>query len=154
MVLGGELIVNKLSILLFSLIFVLNGCAHASQQKEIEVSGIKITLNSENCLLNINGKTLKIEMKPRCYFAIGDSGKDVGVKYYDDIGAHVLLIIGTSAPKDPDYPLTLKRNDCGEQLQALIIKKTTPLLSKVSSNTLVCAGVGADEKVYYILSHP
>lgn len=143
----------KHSLFFLSMVLVLSGCAHASQEKSLMVAGVKVSLNSESCSLSIDNEILNIEMKPRCYFVAGDSGKDVGVKYYDDIGAHVLLIVGTPAPKDPDYPLTLKRDDCGEQLQALIIKKTTSLLSKVSSNTLVCAGIGVDEKVYYILSH-
>lgn len=143
----------KLALFFLSIILILSGCAHASQEIAVMVAGKKISLDSDNCLLNIDGKTLSLEMKPRCYFVVGDSGKEVGIKYYDDIDAHVLLIVGTSAPKDPDYPLTLKRGDCGEQLQAVITKKTTSVLSKVSSNTLICAGVGADEKMYYILSH-
>ncbi len=154
MVLGGELIVNKLKIFYVSVILFLNGCAHASLEEEV-IAGKKISLDSEKCLLNVDNKILNIEMKPRCYFVKHSSSGKIGVKYYDDIDAYVLLIVGTSASKDPEYPLTLKRDDCGEQVQALIIKKDTALLSfKIFSNIIACAGVGADEKGYYILSHP
>lgn len=154
MVLGGELIVNKLSIFYVSVIFFLNGCAHASTEEKM-IAGKQISLDSEKCVLIIDNKILNIEMKPRCYFVKHSSSGKVGVKYYDDIDAHVLLIVGTSAPKDPEYPLTLKRDDCGEQVQALIIKKDKALLSsEIFSNVLTCAGVGVDEKGYYILSHP
>lgn len=154
MVLGGKLTMVRLTLYSLVTASLLSACVHAAQEKAVTVAGKQIFLDSESCTLKIDNEVLNIGMKPRCYFAIGDSGKDVGIKYYDDIGAHVLLIVGTSAPKNPDYPLTLKRNDCGEQLQALIIKGKTSRLSKVASDTLICAGVGADEKTYYILSHP
>jgi hypothetical protein len=159
MVLGGKLIVNKLSIFYVSLIFLLNGCAHASLEEGV-ISGKKISLDSETCLLTIDNKTLIIEMKPKCYFVKKSypvaSEKEFGVYYYDDIDAHVLHIIGTSASKNHPSHLsfTLERDDCGEQRQVLNIKKETTLLYKAADVGLICAGLGADEKVYNILSHP
>lgn len=160
MVLGGELIVNKLSIFYYvGVMFILNGCAHASLEEGV-VAGKKIALDTEACLLTIDNKTLKVDMKPRCYFVKKiypvASEKEFGVYYYDDIDAHVLLIVGTSAPKNHPGHLsfTLGRDDCGEQRQVLIIKKETALLYKVTDVGLICAGLGADEKVYNILSHP
>ncbi len=150
---------NKLSIFYLGVIFILSGCAHASLEEGV-VSGKKISLDSETCLLTIDNKTLKIEMKPKCYFVKKiypvASEKEFGVYYYNDIDAHVLLIIGTSAPKNHPSHLsfTLERDDCGEQRQVLIIKKETTLLYKVADVGLICAGLGADEKVYNILSHP
>ncbi len=154
MVLGVELTVKKLNIACFGIMYILSGCSHASVEKH-EIEGIKLSLDSEKCSLNVDGKTFNIEMKPKCYFVKRSGAEFVGVKYYDDINSHELLIVGTSAPKDPEYPLTLTRTDCGSQLQALIINnKTAKLSSKTFSNTLTCAGVGVDEKEYYILSHP
>lgn len=103
----------------------------------------------------INNVKLSIkEIKPDCFFVKNSASGKIDIKFYNDIGATVLLVVGTISPKDKEYPLTLKRNDCGTQIQALILKKGKPTLSKVFSNTLVCAGVGTDEKMFYILSHP
>lgn len=135
------------------LYMLLCGCSAVSAE-QYEVDGVRISLDSAKCLLKVNDKTLSVEMKPSCY-VVKHNGGEAGVKYYDDIKSHVLLIVGTSAPKNPEYPLTLKRNDCGSQLRALIIKNGTALLSsKTFSDGLTCAGVGADQKEYYILSHP
>ncbi len=153
--LGGELIVKKLNIFFLSVMFFLSGCAHASLEEGV-IAGKKLSLDSEKCMLTIDNITFNLEMKPRCYFVKQSypvRSEKVGFKYYDDIDTYVILIVGTSAAKDPEYPLTLKRDDCGEQMQALIIKKGTALLSsKRFSGGLTCAGLGADEKKYWILS--
>ena len=145
---------KRINIFCFGFICILSGCSHASVE-ENEIAGVKISLDSEKCSLKLDDKTLNIEMQPKCYFVKNSATESIGIKYYDDIKSHVLLIVGTSVPKDPDYPLTLIRSDCGSQLQALIIKNgKAQLSSKTFSNTLTCAGVGVDEKEYYILSHP
>jgi hypothetical protein len=62
--------------------------------------------------------------------------------------------VGDTLPKNTEYPLTLHRDDCGATLKALIISETgTKLSDKTFTNTVTCAGVGADEKELYILSH-
>ena len=132
---------------------LLCGCSAVSAE-QYEIDGVRISLDSAKCLLKVNDKPLSVEMKPKC-FVVKHNGSEAGVKYYDDIKSHVLLIVGASAPKDAEYPLTLERSDCGTQLRALIIRNGTALLSsKTFSNGLTCAGVGADQKEYYILSHP
>ncbi|HEB94167.1 MAG TPA: hypothetical protein ENI94_12030 [Gammaproteobacteria bacterium] len=146
---------KKLGIIYFGFICILlSGCSHAAIEK-YEISDLKISLDTEKCSLKVDGRALNIEMQSKCYF-VKDSGTGiVGVKYYSDIESHVLLIVGNSVSKDPDYPLTLTRNDCGSKLRALVIKNKTAMLSvKIFSNTLTCAGIGVDEKEYYILSHP
>ena len=150
---------SKLNIFYVSVILLFNGCAHASLEEGV-VAGKKISLDTEKCLLTIDNKVLKIEMKKKCYFIKKSypvtSEKEFGVYYYDNIDAHVLLIVGTSAPKNHPSHLsfTLGRDDCGEQRQVLIIKKETASLYKVTDVGLICAGLGADEKVYNILSRP
>lgn len=145
---------KKSSIIYFCFVSILSGCSHAAVEKH-EISDLKISLDIKKCLLKVDGKILNLEMQPKCYFVKDSSTGTVGIKYYSDINSHVLLIVGDPAPKDPDYPLTLTRSDCGNKLQALIVRNKTALLSaKVFSNTLTCAGIGVDEKEYYILSHP
>lgn len=135
-------------------LFFCSGCIQAAPKEEI-IADINISLDEKKCIIKIDNKTFIIEMKPNCYFVKHSNTGDTRVKYYKDIDAHVVLVSGSSAVKDPKYPLTLKRNDCGTQIQALIIKKGIPQLSsKIFSHTRICAGLGADEKEYYILSHP
>lgn len=132
----------------------LSGCASTSLLEKVEIEGFEISLDKQKCLLAVDNKSLKIQMTSMCHFVKNSNTSTIRVKYYDDIDSHVLLIVGTSSPKNPEYPLTIKRNDCGSQLQALIIKKTgSSLSSKILSNTLTCAGIGVDEKDFYILSH-
>lgn len=146
----------KLKIIFPSLFLLLNACAGASDSiDKVTIDGVNLSLNNKSCVLMIGNEKLSIkEMKPNCFFVKNSASGKTDSKYYDDIGANVLLVVGTISPKDKEYPLTLKRNDCGTQIQALILKKGKPTLSKVSSNTLICAGVGTDEKMFYILSHP
>jgi len=148
------LIVNKLIIFNFVVMLFLSGCASTSLLEKVEIEGFEISLDKQKCLLAVDNKSLKIQMTSMCHFVKNSNTSTIRVKYYDDIDSHVLLIVGTSSPKNPEYPLTIKRNDCGSQLQALIIKKTgSSLSSKILSNTLTCAGIGVDEKDFYILSH-
>ena len=145
---------KKLNIVVFGFIYILSGYSHASVE-ESKIGGLNILLDNEKCSLVIDGKVLNVGIKPKCYFVKHSVTGSIRVKYYNDIKSYVLLIVGTSAPKDPDYPLTLVRSDCGRQMQALIIKnKMASLSSRVFSGSLTCAGVGVDEKEYYILSHP
>lgn len=149
-----KLPINLHLIILCSLFF--NGCGESSSNslESIEVNGANVSLNNKNCSLTINKKELgKTNMKPACYFVRNSASGEIDMKYYKDIDTHVLLVVGTISPKDKEYPLTLKRDDCGTQIQALLIKGKEAILSKVSSNTLICAGVGTDEKMFYILSH-
>ena len=148
------MIVNKLIIFNFVVMLFLSGCASTSLLEKVEIEGFEISLDKQKCLLAVDNKSLKIQMTSMCHFVKNSNTSTIRVKYYDDIDSHVLLIVGTSSPKNPEYPLTIKRNDCGSQLQALIIKKTgSSLSSKILSNTLTCAGIGVDEKDFYILSH-
>jgi len=150
-----KLFTNTYLIILFSLF--LNGCGESSSGsiENTKVGGVEVSLNNKNCSLSVdNKKAGNIDMTPACYFVKGSASGKTDIKYYKDIDTHVLLLVGTISPKDKDYPLTLKREDCGTQIQALLIKGGKATLSKVSSNTLICAGVGTDEKMFYILSHP
>ncbi len=142
-------------VILFSFFF--NGCGESSSSstENTKAGVVDVSLNNENCSLSVDNKEVgNIDMKPACYFVKGSASGKIDIKYYKDIDTYVLLFVGTISPKDKDYPLTLKREDCGTQIQALLIKGSEATLSKVSSNTLICAGVGTDEKMFYILSHP
>ena len=150
-----KLFTNIYLVFLFSSLF--NGCGEPSSSsvEKTEAGGVDISLNNKNCSLSVGNKKVgDVAMTPACYFVKGSASGKVDIKYYKDIDTHVLLLVGTISPKDKDYPLTLKRDDCGTQIQALLIKGNEATLSKVSSNTLLCAGVGTDEKMFYILSHP
>lgn len=72
---------TKLALFLMCILSILSGCAHGSHEITVAVAGKKISLDSEKCLLNVDNKTLNIEMKPRCYFIRGDTGKEAGINH-------------------------------------------------------------------------
>lgn len=140
--------------ILLPFLILLSSCAVAGSIESFMLNDRKINLNNAKCQVEFKGVQIDLAMKGDCYFI--KRSNSVHAQYYKDINAHVMLIVGDPLPKDPNYPLTLKRSDCGATIKALVIsdsEKGMYLSDKSFSNTITCAGVGADEKEYYILSH-
>jgi hypothetical protein len=135
-----------------SALILLSSCALAGKFESLELERQKITLRQSECRIELGVAQIPLEMDGDCHF-IKRSGI-IHTKYYKDINAHVVLIVGDPLPKDPNYPLTVSRSDCGSTIKALIVNETSIYLSDKSfSETVTCAGVGVDEKEYYMLSH-
>ncbi len=141
-------------LLILSILISISGCSKASTYETLEVNGQEIKLDVETCQIHYESQITKIDINKKCYFIKENNTDIVRVKHYADIASYVALIVGDSLPKNPEYPFTMSREDCGSTLKALIIGKDTISLSKKRlTETITCAGMGSDEKEFYILSH-
>jgi len=104
---------------------------------------------------------LTLAPTPPCFFVRKHSNsnaikshfyKDKFDKGEDHI--HVVVVTGTVLPRNPDDPITplSKRNDCGSQTQALLLRKEGVLVSKRVAGG-ACAGLGLDEKEFWMFAH-
>jgi len=131
-----------------------SGCASVEMRETLEVQGMNILLNTRECSVKLEAQELSIGTGASCFFIKENNTNKVRTKYYKDIDSYVALIVGDTLPKNPEYPLTMQRNDCGSTVKALIISKDgISMAKKKFTNTVTCAGVGSDEKEFYILSH-
>ncbi len=141
----------KLKLSMFLVMLSTSACANNA---EITVNNNAITLNSEKCSIKINNEESNLMLKSNCFFIKKSNSKEIRVEYYEDILSYVLLVVGTSVKNNPDFPLTQSRKDCGSQLQAIKISNTGVItMSKIMSDTITCAGIGVDEKEFWILAH-
>jgi hypothetical protein len=133
--------------------WVVTGCSFATSES-FEVNNITITLSNLDCVVRVSGQKLLPALGPKCHFIKDGASGKVKSKYYADIQSHVVLLLGNSVSNEAVFPLSKTRNDCGSKLQALIISNRVQFSSKTLSDTFTCAGVGVDEKEFYMLSHP
>ncbi|WDE10016.1 hypothetical protein [Thalassomonas haliotis] len=130
------------------------GCASTEQHETLEIMDMKILLNTSQCTINSGSQNLSTGTEANCFFIKENNSSKIRTKYYKDIDSHVALIVGNSLPKNREYPLTMQRDDCGSTIKALIINKNgVKITEKEFTKTVTCAGVGSDEKEFYILSH-
>ncbi len=120
----------------------------------VRVNSLDISLSSKSCSLSINSKITYLDINNTCYFVKKSDSGDIRVEYYDDIKSYVVVIVGNLVRNNPDFPLTSIRKDCGSELQAIIISRAGSLkISAISSGAITCAGIGIDEKEYWLLAH-
>ncbi|WP_207787856.1 hypothetical protein [Candidatus Thiosymbion oneisti] len=132
---------------------MLSTCACADTEA-IRIKNKTILLNTENCSIEVNGKKSNLALNRNCFFIKKSNSEEIRIEYYKDILSYVLLVVGTSVGNMPDFPLTQSRKDCGSQLQAIKISNIGNIsLSRVISDTITCAGIGVDEKEFWILAH-
>jgi hypothetical protein len=146
-------IIGKLKITLLMPLLIISTSACAASEKVL-VNNSQIILNVKTCTVNFNENESKLLLENDCYFVRNSNSNSIRAEYYSDIKSHVLLIVGSTVKNDPSFPITETRNDCGSQLQGLIISDIeTMRLSKVMPSSITCAGIGVDEKDYWIIGH-
>ncbi|MCP4719878.1 MAG: hypothetical protein GY860_10520 [Desulfobacteraceae bacterium] len=75
-------------------------------------------------------------------------------EYFPDNNTTVVIIAGTPVKNDPAFPISSKRNDCGSQMQAAVIKGNGKFeLSKIKQGSVYCPGLGAPEPSYWLFGH-
>lgn len=145
---------NKLLILVVLTCVSALGCASTTKHETLEIMGMNILLNTSLCTINSGSQYLSTGTGANCFFIKENNSSTIRTQYYKDIDAYVALIVGNSLPKSSEYPLTMQRDDCGSTIKALIINKNgVKITEKKFTKTVTCAGVGSDEKEFYILSH-
>lgn len=142
------------NIIFFLTLALLSGCASAGKYETLKIQSKTILLNQSECKIELKDTQLQLNISGDCHFIKNSNSDSIRTKYYEDINAHVTLIVGDPLPKDPNYPLTMERTDCGSTIKALIVKSNSVYISDKSfSDTVTCAGIGSDEKEYYMLAH-
>jgi len=141
--------------IIFTLILISLSSFACANDEMVFVNNKTIVLNKDKCTLSINDSIeKKLDLTPKCIFVKENNLKKIEIKFINDINSYVLIIIGRSVKNHPDFPFTKTRNDCGSQLQAIIIPKKGALrLSKVITDSITCAAIGVDEKEFWIISH-
>jgi hypothetical protein len=143
-------ITNAIVITFFFLIST-SACATS---EEIIVNNNLIKLNTKDCSFVYKNKKTKLLLKNECFFVKNSNTEDARIEYYDDIKSYVIVVVGETVNNHPDFPLTQIRKDCGSQLQAIIISKNSSVTtSKLVAGSITCAGLGIDEKEFWILAH-
>jgi hypothetical protein len=101
------------------------------------------------CVLNYTrtGKTssLNLDLSANCQ-VVRDNKAKVRSFTYKDINAKVFLIAGKLGSD------SVEKNKCGEEMQVILLKKGK-IVSGKSQSGKVCTQYGADEKVFWLLSH-
>ncbi len=93
---------------------------------------------------------LSLSPKPPCHFAMSSEGEVQHFTYSNHDDATVVIVIGTPPEEDPAEPLTL-RDDCGLESQGIILRPAAVSLSeRVARGSIKCAGVGVDEKEFWL----
>lgn len=142
------------NIYLICFLLVMSGCSQAQTYETLEVAGHVLKLDTKSCQLDFGTKIMNLDMGEKCHFIKEGNTEDVIVKYYSDKELHVVLIVGDSVIENPEYPVTMNRDDCGSIINALLVNKNNiRISSKTLNDTVTCASVGVDEKEYYMLSH-
>lgn len=138
---------------------VLTACAHAQPIPQVaSIHGVSLELvkSSNQCFLHYQGKQLDLGIEEKCFFLVDNQGKPI-IKYYDDIGASVVIVAGgvldLSGYKQP--PEFAKPEACGQQSKGLIVSKSGEVsMSAFSSASMIfCPDSKADEKVYWLFGH-
>ncbi|MBI3775855.1 MAG: hypothetical protein HY273_09940 [Gammaproteobacteria bacterium] len=131
------------------------------------VVGYKLSLFVRDglCIARFEGQQhqgeLTLAPTPPCLF-VRKHGKsnDIESYFYKDKfdkgedHIHVVVVTGTILPRNPDDPITplTKRDDCGSQTQALLLRKEGVLVSKRVAGG-ACAGLGLDGKEFWMFAH-
>lgn len=157
-------------VLLLSMGMMLTAPASTRAAEPLEtghVVGYKLSLFVRDglCIARFEGQQHRGELTlvptPPCLF-VRKHGKsnDIESHFYKrafDKGEehiHVVVVTGTVLPRNPDDPITplTKRDDCGSQTQALLLRKEGVLVSKRVAGG-ACAGIGMDEKNFWMFAH-
>lgn len=153
MVLGANIMKIKIKLMISTCLITLSTAACANTEA-VTIKDSIISLDTEKCSIKFNGKETNLGLNRNCFFIKKSNSEEIRIEYYKDIFSYVLLVVGTSVKNSPDFPLIQSREDCGSQLQAIRISNIGNIsLSKVMSNTITCAGIGVDEKEFWILAH-
>ncbi|MEE2732962.1 MAG: hypothetical protein VYA55_19230 [Pseudomonadota bacterium] len=138
---------------------VLTACAHAQstpQVASIHDVSLQLVLSGNKCSLHYQGMQLDLGIEEKCFFLADEQGKPIA-KYYDDIGASVVIVAGgrldlSEYQQPPEFA---QPEACGQQSKGLIVSKSGEVsLSPFSSSSMIfCPDSKADEKVYWLFGH-
>lgn len=139
--------------------FLFSSCAFSNNasfniDESFSLNGQSIKLDSKNCEISYQGEVKSLGVNGTCLFAKESNTSKIKTYFFDDIQSEVAVIIGNSIIDNPDYPVTQKRNDCGDSVVGITVSNTGDLKLKASEGSSVyCAGIGAGETLYWVLSH-
>lgn len=115
-----------------------------------------IEVNSDKCQVTIQNQRASLNLTPPCVAVkLNKHQPQIRTEYYDDVKKRVLLVVGNTTKIHEDFPLTKSRQDCGDEVQAVLVDEHNLVsVSDVSKGSVICAGLDVDEKLFWTLSHP
>ncbi len=136
-------------------------CVEKIQSEEkVFIGDYTISLDREKCLATYSqkGKSnsghMKLALAAPCFFMKEYNTGRVRSEYFSDNNTTVIIITGTPVKNDPAFPISSKRDDCGSQMQAVVLKGNGKLeLSKIQQGSIYCSGLGAPEPSYWLFGH-
>jgi len=150
-------IMNNRIILLSCLLF--SSCAFSTNidfnsNESVNLGEHLVSLDSDSCSIELSGVIKTLDIEGKCVFIKKDQTSEVKTYHFDDIESEVAIVIGNNIINDPEYPITSKRSDCGDVLVGITVNKSGDIKLKTSENSSIyCAGTGAEEPLYWVLSH-
>ncbi|MBC7909945.1 MAG: hypothetical protein H7Y30_05565 [Pyrinomonadaceae bacterium] len=147
-----------------SLFLLLAVCSIAAQQRQLTattftVKGYKLHLREREgkCVVVYERQKRSdeqaLDLPAPCQFVRHPKNRNTAQSYtYKDLrNATVLLVVGG--------PLNAKRTDalmpdgCGTQWQAIILRRGSVSVSKISQGSTLCPSAGTDEKMFWVAAH-
>ncbi len=126
----------------------------ACSAEEVEIQNKMLVLDQKQCLVRYKNKEAPLELDGQCHFVKAPNSKSIHKQFYNDLNAHVIVVVGANVKNNPDFPITRQRSDCGNRVQAVIVSGEGRItLSKPVASSVTCAGVGMDEKEFWMLAH-
>jgi hypothetical protein len=124
----------------------------------VQVSGLDLVLGEEQgkCKISYsklkNNGTVLSEMAAPCQ-VIRDHNQKPLAHTYKDLGKTAVILIVGGPPSQTQKDLYMN-GGCGTQVQALMVREDSISLSKeIGKGSTFCPSAGADEKMFWFLSH-
>lgn len=127
--------------------------SHAMAVTEsVSVNDISLALDNQQCsVTSLRQPVHFLEIRPQCYFVRVEQTQKIHIEQTGR-QRHVLLVVGSPVRNRPQFPITMTRHDCGNQLKAVIIDDSRISVSKNTlTNKLFCAGLGVDKEYFQLL---
>lgn len=119
---------------------------------------LTIKETSDACALSYSREKqerfISLLLKPPCHFVL-DWQRNIKAIPYEDLGpATVVIIVGTPiSDNDPAHANLRIRDDCGAQIQGIVIRQNGVSALKQVHDAVRCANNGVDEKEFWFVSH-
>lgn len=133
--------------------------SQVTDQAVIEKYSLTLRAMGESCYLDTklesSASSVKLKIKPPCYFLRRESTAPQSFSYKDAGVEHMILIIGSPVAKEKMAKWNVQpEQSCGEGRQAILIKASGLNVSdKVLEGGVVCRNLGADEKDFWYFAH-
>ena len=123
-----------------------------ASSESVSVNDVSLALDNQLCRITSLRQPVRfLEIRPQCYFVRDEQTQKIHIEQTGK-QRHVILVVGSPVKNVPQFPITMTRRDCGNQLRAVIIQGDSISVSKNTlTNKLFCAGLGVDSEYYRLL---